>query len=351
MLNLTRSVLLAKNIVKKYLINISLILAALCLSFIIIETLLRKTKIIPKVFRLRPHITKSAYQLSDNPVLGYELKPNFRSKTPDNTETFSYTNAFGQRDSERELSKKANTKRIIILGDSVVAGHGIADLNDTISKQLEMLLQPNNIEVLNFGVGGYSTIGEIELLKTKAIKFAPDIVILLSVHNDKYIINTQIENYVPKYLTLFQKAYIHLSTVRFICAFMDINPCEHILNNHYTAIGKNSLEKSMQTFKNLEKEYSFKACIMLWPTFSKTALNSESKRMQDIIDSATNHNIPFWDLKPFMQNHISAYMRKKIQKHLTVGDNMHPNKEGAKIAAIAIKDILAENFADTFEIK
>lgn len=323
----------------------------MCIATMLIEIILQKTRIIPEIMHLRPRNPKSAYQLSENPVLGYSLKPNFRSKTPDLTETFSYINAHGQRDTERNLTKSPDTTRIVIIGDSVVAGHGIADVNNTITKQLEKLLHPYRIEVLNFGVGGYSTIGEIELLKTKALHFSPDMVILLYVHNDIYNINTQIHNYLPKNLSLFQKAYLHLASVRFISCILNINPYTHILENHYAAIGKESLDKSIKTFKTLAEENSFTPCVILWPTFSKKSLVSRKKRMQDIADSTANQNIPLWDLKSYMEKHLDFPEKIAVQKHLTVGDNMHPNEEGAKIAAMGIKDILIENFADILKIK
>ena len=77
------------------------------------------------------------------------------------------------------------------LGDSVVEGLGLPQ-TQTITAQLQKLLDERSalnesaeqIEVLNFGVSAYCTRAEIELLKTKAVSFKPDRVILVFVEND-----------------------------------------------------------------------------------------------------------------------------------------------------------------------
>src|SRR5262245_40505528 len=97
----------------------------------------------------------------------------------------SNTNSDGLRGREYSIVKPAGTKRILVLGDDVVYGLGIA-VEDTLPKQLEAAYKANAqaVEVLNFGVSGYDTEQEIEFLKTKGLKYHPDIVILGYVLND-----------------------------------------------------------------------------------------------------------------------------------------------------------------------
>ena len=49
------------------------------------------------------------------------------------------------------------------------------------SRQLEMRYGDGQTEVLNFGVSGYCTLAEVELLEVKGIQFQPDLVVLVFV--------------------------------------------------------------------------------------------------------------------------------------------------------------------------
>lgn len=92
-------------------------------------------------------------------------------------------NSLGIRDKEYSLTKPQNTFRILVLGDSFTEGYGV-NAKDTFSDKLEVLLNKNkpinsSFEILNFGCASYSPLLEYILLKKKAIKFNPDLVIIL----------------------------------------------------------------------------------------------------------------------------------------------------------------------------
>jgi lysophospholipase L1-like esterase len=123
------------------------------------------------------------YKRSTNPVLGFELKANCRSDNPDFIQTYERTNSHGQRDKERALEKPDGVRRILILGDSVVEGYGLRE-SETISRRLEDLYPDGSTEVLNFGVSAYCTLAEVELLEVKALRFDPDVVVIVFVEND-----------------------------------------------------------------------------------------------------------------------------------------------------------------------
>lgn len=106
------------------------------------------------------------------------------------------TNSCAMRDVEREVSKPAYTYRIAALGDSFTFGWGVeqsasfvaqleANLNElAVDSQSRPTAPITKVEVLNFGVPGYSTFQEVELFKTRAVEFAPDAVLLFWVEND-----------------------------------------------------------------------------------------------------------------------------------------------------------------------
>jgi hypothetical protein len=92
-------------------------------------------------------------------------------------------NPAGFRDREHLLDKPDPVYRIAVLGDEYSEAMRVA-LRDTWWWRLEPELQrcdfqPGKlVEVLNFGVAGYSTAQELVLLQTKVMRYAPDLVLL-----------------------------------------------------------------------------------------------------------------------------------------------------------------------------
>ncbi len=116
-------------------------------------------------------------QPSDCPEMIYEL-------VPDTHDLFKLVpfdiNSRGQRDAEYPLEKPAGTFRIIVIGDSLVMGTGIA-LEDTFQARLEVALNETgdaNYEVINFGVAGYYLRQYAGLLTCRAQAYDPDLVIV-----------------------------------------------------------------------------------------------------------------------------------------------------------------------------
>ncbi len=89
-------------------------------------------------------------------------------------------NDHGMRDRPFPLKKPAGTFRVAVLGDSYTMGPGV-ELESIYPKRLERLLGERfegNFEVLNFGVGGYELEDYAEVLKDKASRFSPDLVVV-----------------------------------------------------------------------------------------------------------------------------------------------------------------------------
>jgi hypothetical protein len=115
----------------------------------------------------------------DDPLLRYEMKPDLVCEQ-------SKTNAFGMLDVPRALDKPPDTLRVACLGDSV--GGDCSLPQDNACTALEPLLRDARmgrpVEVLNFSVPGYNTMQEARALEVKALRFAPDAVVVLYVVND-----------------------------------------------------------------------------------------------------------------------------------------------------------------------
>lgn len=131
--------------------------------------------------------------LPDHPVLLGELAPNcsilfkggYFSELLHPFHVF--TNSHGLRDYEYPLAKPADVYRIAVIGDSFAFGYGV-EIEDTFVKQLERIINSRSggrkFEVLNFGVDGYCTAEEVEMLKRKGLAYGPDMVIVAFISND-----------------------------------------------------------------------------------------------------------------------------------------------------------------------
>ncbi len=96
-------------------------------------------------------------------------------------------NSLGVRGPERSHDAAEGVKRILFLGDSVVFGFRIEEDADTLPMQLERSLRASTsseVEVINAGVGGWSTWQEAEFLRTEGARYRPDVVVLGFVLND-----------------------------------------------------------------------------------------------------------------------------------------------------------------------
>lgn len=118
-----------------------------------------------------------------DPDVGYTLRPGAEGWWKREGTTFVRINSHGFRDHERTVAKPPGTLRIAVLGDSFTEALQVP-LEKTFTSLMEGQLGkcPNAgpaVEVLNFGVSGFSTVRELVLLRTRVLAYAPDIVVLM----------------------------------------------------------------------------------------------------------------------------------------------------------------------------
>jgi hypothetical protein len=118
-----------------------------------------------------------------DPRLGWALRPGMSGWFTGEGKAFVQINSAGQRDREHRIDKPENVYRIAVLGDAFSEGMQVA-LDRTYWALLPELLascgfQPGKrVEVLNFGVRGYSTAQAYLTLETSALRYRPDLVLL-----------------------------------------------------------------------------------------------------------------------------------------------------------------------------
>lgn len=116
----------------------------------------------------------------------YQLLPNLDvrfQKVP------VHTNSHGMRSKEVPIEKGKDVLRIALLGDSFAFGWGVEEdkifarvIEDELNEKLAA--SGKRVEVLNFGVPGYSTFQEVAQFLETGIKFQPDLVLVYFVDND-----------------------------------------------------------------------------------------------------------------------------------------------------------------------
>lgn len=122
-------------------------------------------------------------QLSKDPAISYELKPNVDGYFK--MERF-VTNSQGLRDQEYSLSKPPHAFRVAVVGASYVMGSGV-EMEDTFHAVLENQLNRENkgmtYEFINMGVGGHSPWQSLAVVKRKALAYQPDLIFFAPYHS------------------------------------------------------------------------------------------------------------------------------------------------------------------------
>jgi hypothetical protein len=156
--------------------NLVLVVVATVVALCGVEFALRWAKIFDV-----GEIQQECNVLSDNPKLLYELKPGC-----------GQVNSVGIRDG-REYTIEKSKFRIEIIGDSIAYARGVPP-PQTFARQLERQINADAtlapVEVINLGVEGYSTVQEVETLRTKGLRYQPDLVIVQYFLNDETIYTT-----------------------------------------------------------------------------------------------------------------------------------------------------------------
>ncbi len=135
------------------------------------------------VFRKNPRTVFSrrmSFVPSADPLAVYEYRPGA-------SDPLFKINSHGFRGREVQFAKDHGVVRIACVGDSYTFGPGVETKNTWVERlqvHLGEQMRPTQVETLNFGVEAYGSSNELGLLRSKVLRFDPDLVILAHLVND-----------------------------------------------------------------------------------------------------------------------------------------------------------------------
>jgi lysophospholipase L1-like esterase len=278
---------------------------------------------------------RQAKQISSDPRIGHEHIPNARGHFMGYD---VFINSQGLRDKEYTFEKPKNTTRILMLGDSLAFGWGVAQ-DQTSSKILETLLNQNGnhfYEVINSGVGNYNSDMEIGYFLKKGYLWNPDIVIL------NYFINDAEPT--PKYGGNFFSehfySYVYFGGVldTFLRRFFGKTDYKTYYSNLYeeTAPGWIQTQKAFGELSSYCKSKHIKLILAHQPELRELHSYPFEFVTKKIETMSKNNEVPFIDLMDFVKN--------EPEESLWVSKpDPHPNAKACKLFAQGLYKILRQN--------
>ncbi|MDQ2937330.1 MAG: SGNH/GDSL hydrolase family protein [Acidobacteriota bacterium] len=133
--------------------------------------------------------------------VGYSLRPGAEGWWEKEGMTYIKINRHGFRDREHTIAKPPGTLRIAVLGDSQTEAFQVP-LEKAFWSVMERKLQEcpqgarSKVEVLSFGVSGFSTARELILLQKHVWQYSPDVIVLVvTIGNDVRDNSPTLNNY------------------------------------------------------------------------------------------------------------------------------------------------------------
>lgn len=365
--------------------KLALLAVSSLIGLLLCEGLARVLHLAPQVERINPGLKESPYRLSDNPFLGYVYKENYRGSADLSLPLpVPYVNAMGFQDRERSYEKRKGSQRIIMLGDSVVAC-GLPQVLE------EMFSRDHDVEVLNFGVNGYCTRAEVEMLKERGLKFDPDLVIVVFVDNDYLNINQDLGWAAQELPALVKVAFLHSHLFRAVSLrlnwydlrlrmgvndiagkFVGLLPVDRksvktvkqsasagnqLLRRHLNALGDDNVTEGLKMLKALSEKHGFRVMIAIWPSFIRDEivdcetvevgqrLPIAEDQILHIEKLAATNGFPCIRLSPFFRKAARLAEGKRRAQDQTIEnyytrDGVHPWPIGNQVAAAALKEFI-----------
>jgi lysophospholipase L1-like esterase len=295
-------------------------------------------------------INRQTIRRTEDPRLLFELRPGAVA----HAEVDYRVNALGLRGPATTLEKAQGVRRIAVLGDSIAFGYWVAE-QDAFPRQLEALLQGRaggaRVEVLDFGVPGYNLDQEIEVLRTKALAFSPDLVVVAFCLNDleglfSYELGL-VQDRAERRHTLLGRARDELLRRSLLFSWIEYrlseaearrrfvrtkNPLEGPLYAEAVSRQRAALQGKLAVLRELLRPHGVPALVVVFPTLGTRFERYPYRDLQlAVVSAAESSGLGALDLLDC----FSAYDFRDLRV-----DVVHPSPLGHRVAAHAIRDAL-----------
>ncbi len=294
-----------------------------------------------RLFGLAPdivYVEKGRYRLSNNPKIGYEPVPglNYNGESLHFYDYRGASNSLGYRDTEHPVAKPAGRYRVLVIGDSISAGHFIDGFENMYSTVvLQQLSQRGlDVEVLNFSVSGYSTEQEVATLAERGLQFEPDLVLVGYCLNDRErndggILATLIGESKGVKGVGAERSFLHKSALFRVLWYRVLKMHER-RPKQYGTVSDDTVSESFQWLHRLSKKHQFDTMVAIFPEFTNLNDYKFGDQHEFVKALATITEMQVVDLlDPFRACTGTLHH-----------DRYHPNAKGHECAGNALADAI-----------
>jgi len=252
------------------------------------------------------------------------------------------------------IKKEENTLRIVFIGDSYTYGFGVHEEDTFVQVAKRLLakeLTDNPIECLNFSRRGANSKKELHILKNKALKFNPDLIILGFVLND-FTTQKRHRRFTDKWATKVAKfkPLLKLESFSRLAYYIDefifksfSGAAEVHIDNLNSLFDPKRNEEFPELYSVLEEMISIisqrQGLVLFFPHFMKNEekqiFYQEGKRLVSAL--CQKHQVAFIEVLPYLKD-------KPFYKWWLNRKDHHPNT----IAHTRIGELIASQIKQNF---
>lgn len=243
-------------------------------------------------------------------------------------QAYAALNPYSFTDRVWDERKPAGTYRVAVLGDSFIWGYGLPYEQAWGHKLAQKIAERyQQVEVLNWGFSGWSTVNELAFLETEGVKFDIDALIVGYVRNDPdlgnftwkiFDLQTMPQWYVQTLCfpvkTLFPNAFGFIAAhVNELLTNYWLNKAGYGWNAWYNLIySQENLARYLLVLQQMAdfcKAHHIRLLFALTPSSSD---NGEKKRLELIHPLLERAQIEYLDLHPPMERELGAFPPRQL---------------------------------------
>tara|TARA_R110002096_G_scaffold16898_9_gene57920 strand:- start:37953 stop:38750 length:798 start_codon:yes stop_codon:yes gene_type:complete len=240
-------------------------------------------------------------------------------------------------DTEHPVAKPPGRYRIVLIGDSISAGHSIARFENMYSTVLEaqLKLRGLDVEVINLAVSGYSTEQEVATLADRGLQFDPDLVLVGYCLNDRERndggIMTTLTNEAKnvKGVKGVERSILHKSALFRVLWYRVLRMHKKRPKNFGT-VSDDIVSDSFAWLEKLSEEHGFRTMVAVFPELTDLndyAFHAEHQFVQELAAATKLQVVDL--LEPFRA------CPGKLAR-----DRYHPNEAGHRCAGHALANAI-----------